>query len=394
MVEAFINPRMIVWARERLNYSQPQAAEKLGMSTEKLAGWESDGDERPSFRQVQDLAKKLHIPLGYLYLSSPPNERLPLPDLRIMANATPTRPSPDFLEVLYDALRKQEWYHEQMEAEGVSALPFVGKFNPSDEARNIAADITKALGIDQALRLKSPTWESFLTALVRKAENIGVLVLRSGIVGNNTHRPLNVEEFRGFAMSDELAPLVFINGKDYETAQIFTLVHELAHIWMGQSGVSNPDYMKRSHEQHNEIDRKCDSVAAEVLVPANDFVWRWSSFRSVEQNIQVLATFYRVSAFVILRRAYELEKCDKSVFDSKFHELRMRVRTRGAKHDHGGSFYANLLSRNSTIFTTTVAAAFAEGRILATEAANLLNLKTLTLKHIGTPLLGSEVSSV
>ena len=392
MVEAFITPQMLIWARERLHYgSQFEAAEKLGVPAEKLAAWES-GQERPSFRQAQDLARKLRIPFGYLYLSAPQNERLPLPDLRTVADVPPGRPSPDFLEVLYDALRKQEWYHEQMEAEGVAPLPFVGRFMPSDEPRVIATDISNKLGIDQALRHQCPNWERFLIALVRKAENVGVLVLRSGVVGNNTRRPLKHEEFRGFAMSDELAPLVFINGNDYKTAQIFTLVHELAHIWIGQSGVSNPDYMKRPHEQHNPIDQKCDSIAAEVLTPKNDFGLRWKSSLTLEQNIQALATYYRVSAFVVLRRAYELGKCSQSIFESKYGELRARITGKSAQS--GGDFNNNLLSRNSTVFTTAVVTALAEGRVLASEAASLLNLKTLTLKRIGTTLLGAGIPSV
>ncbi len=391
MVEAFITPRMLIWARERLHYSSPaEAAEKLGVPDEKLGAWET-GRSRPTFRQAEDLAKKLRIPLGYLYLSAPPNERLPLPDLRTVADVPPGQPSPDFLEVLYDALRKQEWYHEQLEAEGVSPLPFVGRFRPTDEPRAIAIDIRNTLGIDQAMRRQSVDWEGFLTTLIRKTENIGVLVLRSGVVGNNTWRPLNYEEFRGFSMSDELAPLVFVNGNDYKTAQIFTLVHELSHIWMGQSGVSNPDYMKRPHEQNNPIDQKCDSIAAEVLTPKSDFELRWNRYITLEQNIQALATYYKVSTFVILRRAYELGFCGQNAFESKYEELRTRITRKHAKQ--GGDFYRNLLSRNSTVFTTAVVAAFAEGRVLVSEAASLLNLKPLTLKRIGPTLLEAGISS-
>ena len=192
-------------------------------------------------------------------------------------------------------------------------------------------------------------------------------------------------------MSDELAPLVFINGDDYKTAQIFTLVHELAHIWIGQSGVSNPDYMKQPHEQHNPIDQKCDSIAAEVLTPKTDFELRWNRHLTVDQNLQALATYYRVSAFVVLRRAYELGQCTRLIFESKYDELRAHIT--GKRAQKGGNFNSNLLSRNSTVFTTTVVTALAEGRVLASEAATLLNLKTLTLKRIGTALLEAGISS-
>lgn len=392
MVEAFITPRILTWARERLHYdSLSEAAQKLGVSVEKLTAWES-GDERPSLRQAHDIAKKLRVPLGYLYLSAPPDERLPLPDLRTVPGGPTRMPSPDFLEVLYDALRKQEWYRDQMEAEGVAPLAFVARFTPDNEPTVIASDIRNTLGINHAMRHQARNWSEFLTALVRKAESAGVLVLRSGIVGNNTWRPLQFEEFRGFAMSDEFAPLVFVNGADYKTAQIFTLVHELAHIWLGQSGISSLDYMKRSGEQHNPVDKRCDSVAAEVLVPRSDFELRWNDHTSVDRNIQDLAAYYRVSGFVVLRRAFELGQCGRDVFESKYEELLTRTTKTSTVKREGGDFKVNLLSRNSTIFTTAVVAALAEGRVLASEAATLLNLNTLTLKRIGASLLETAFS--
>lgn len=105
MNEAFINSNMLRWARERTLGSIEDAASSLKVKVEKLAAWER-GEVRPTFRQAQDLAKKLKVPFGYLYLSEPPDEVLPLPDLRTTSGSSPRKPSPDFLEVLYDALRK------------------------------------------------------------------------------------------------------------------------------------------------------------------------------------------------------------------------------------------------------------------------------------------------
>jgi len=290
------------------------------------------------------------------------------------------------LETLYDVLRKQQWYREYLEGEDAAPLSFVGRFGLGEEPAEIAADIRDTLGIDDALRQESTSWEEFLTRFVRKAEDERVLVLRSGIVGSNTRRALDVEEFRGFAISDALAPLVFINSRDAKAAQIFTLAHELAHIWVGESGISNPDYAQLSSQQQHVVDRQCDSIAAEVLVPRDDFMTRWSAFLSVEANIQRLAARYRVSAFVVLRRAYELDKITPDLYQSKYSELLKKTKRPSA--NGGGDFYATLLSRNSSTFTTTLLVAAIEGRIPPREAASLLNVRMSTLRTIGGRLMG------
>lgn len=387
MTEAFITAELIKWARKRHNLSPDAVAKKVNVGVSRFSAWEN-GDARPTLNQARNLAQKLNIPFGYLYLSTPPTEDLPLPDLRRVAGASPRKPSPEFLDVLQDALRKQQWYHEYLESEDAPPLDFVGRFRITDEVTTVAADVRNMLSIDDDLRNKVRHWEQFLTEFIRKAEGVGVLVLRNGVVGSNTHRPLDVEEFRGFAISDTLAPLVFINSKDAKTAQIFTLAHELAHLWIGESGVSNPDYSERPDQQENAIDRHCDSVAAEVLVPGDDFVARWNDFTTLEDNLNTLVHRYRVSAFVILRRAFEYEKVQSDTYRTKLKDLlRMQKRKDG---DGGGNFYTNVLTRNSNIFTTTLITATVEGRVPPREAASLLNVVNLaTFRKIETHLLGA-----
>ncbi len=391
MVEAFITPEMIGWAIERVHETHIGLAHKLNVKPEKIAEWVS-GDKRPSIRQAQELAKKLKIPFGYLYLSSPPTEKLPLPDLRTMSGTPSSKPSPDFLDVLHDALRKQQWYHEYLKNENVASLPFIGRFKLGDNPKDIAIDIKSTLGINDTLRRQSRTWEEFLTQFSRKAEEARILVLRSGIVGNNTYRKLDVHEFRGFAISDDLAPLVFVNGNDYKSAQIFTLAHELAHLWIGQSGVSNPNYMLRANQQQNEIDRLCDSIAAEVLVPSDDFIMRWNDFSNLDENIDNLAVQYRVSGFVILRRAYTLGKIETDLFHAKYDELLRKSQRRPT--NGGGDFYNLLMSRNSNTFTTALMIGVAEGSVAPTEAARLLNLRVARLRHVESYILGRQLANV
>jgi Zn-dependent peptidase ImmA (M78 family)/DNA-binding XRE family transcriptional regulator len=379
MIEALITPKMLEWAIDRVDENYVELARKLNVKPEKINDWEK-GYAFPTFRQAQELAKKLKIPFGYLYLDTPQKEDLPLPDLRTVRSTASLRPSVDFMDVLYDSLRKQQWYREYTQQEDASPLPFIGKFSLNDDIDTIAADIRATLDINDDLRQKCSTWEEFLTELVRRAEQSRILILRSGIVGSNTHRKLSVEEFRGFVISDELAPLVFINANDYKTAQIFTLIHELAHLWIGQSGISNPDYKLRSREQRHRIDQLCDGIAAETLVPREDFYLRWNDFYRLDDNLNSLARKYRVSQFVVLRRAYELGKMQRALFLQKYHEL--LGKTTRKKGDGGGDFRKLLLARNSTTFTNALLVAMSEARVLPTDAAALLNVKVSTLRTI------------
>ena len=383
--EALVTPKLITWARERAGLDTDSASKKLGVRPTVLQSWE-DGEEHPSLKQAENLANRFNIPFGYLYLSQEPIESLPLPDLRTVAGAPPGKPSPEFLDVLDDALTKQQWYREHLESLESEPLEFIGKFTIHDPVVVVAADIRHTLGLDNGLRNTASSWDQFLTQLVRATESLGILVLRNSIVGSNTHRPLSVEEFRGFVISDDLAPLIFINSRDAKTAQIFTLAHELAHLWAGQSGVSNPDYTAHSDEQHNEIERQANRIAAETLVPRDEFLIRWNDHASLDANLDSLVRWYRVSAFVILRSGFDYGKIDQDLYRDKLSELFNSQRPTGT--GGGGNFYSNVLSRNSPTFTLTIVAAAAEGRVPYKEAANLLNVVNLgTLQKIEATLL-------
>jgi Zn-dependent peptidase ImmA (M78 family)/DNA-binding XRE family transcriptional regulator len=377
-MEALITPTIITWAMVRDQKTSEQVARELSVTPDKFAAWQK-GTLKPTLNQAQEMAKKLKIPFGYLFLNRPPTETLPLPDLRTIKSRKYTHPSPDFIDVIYDALRKQEWYHDQVKNEERPPINFIGRFNDQSPFEVIAQDIRDTLSINVYQRPKTTSWEAFLKFLIYKAEEKGILVLRSGIVESNTHRQLRVQEFRGFVISDKLAPLVFINNNDYKTAQIFTLIHELAHLWIDQSGILNPNY--RLLQQQNNIERICDNIAAEVLVPGVDFHLRWDESKSIDENISDLAMIYRVSAFVILRRAYSLDKINRTIFQAKYEALLHSVKPRNVVDD-GGYFYSLVLSRNSRIFTKTLIRALGPGIVSPIEAARLLNVRVASLNNI------------
>ncbi len=390
--EAFVNPELIRWARNRNHLDIPAAAQRLKVVEKTLEAWEG-GVARPTIKQAQALADRLSVPLGYLFLDSPPTEELPLPDLRTVAGEAPQDASPDFLDLLYDVLRKHQWYREYLQEQGAEPRQFVGSFASNGVAPEIvAANIRDTLQIDSTFRSTISTWEDFLREFIRRAEDRGVVVMRSGIVKNNTRRKLSVTEFRGFAISDPLAPLIFINGNDAKSAQIFTLAHELAHLWTGASGISNPDYRKRTFEQGSDVERISDRIAAEVVVPRGEFATLWDETRPVMLNLQRLATSFKISRWVVLRQAYDLGELSTEEYNDHYDLLSREGRSQGSQ-SRGGTFYPTFFLRNSATLTNALITSVSEGSVLHRDAARLLSVKVKTLDGIAEHALGVPTGS-
>ena len=254
-----VKPELLRWARERAGADVDSLVRKFP----KYKEWES-GKVRPTFKQLEDFAKTVYAGVGYFFLSEPPEEPFPIPDFRTVGGAPVGQPSLNLRHTVYLCQQRQDWYHEFAHAEGDDPLPFVGSAKSSENVETVAARMRDALGFDLEERGGLPTWTEALRRFVDKADALGVLVMVSGVVGNNPHRKLDPDEFRGFALADELAPLVFVNGADTKAAQMFTLAHELAHLWLGETALSDsrPDALPA-----HGIETWCNRVAAELLAP-------------------------------------------------------------------------------------------------------------------------------
>ncbi len=260
MIRAPVNPELLRWARLRAGLVQEDLTERF----RELPEWES-GDLQPSLRQVEAFARAVHAPVGYLFLSEPPKEAMPIPDFRTFAGHAVARPSPNLLDTIYACQERQGWYRDFARVAGESALDFVGSASVDAPPEAVAAQIREALGFDLAARRECSTWIEALRLFIRQADEAGVLVMVSGIVVSSTRRRLDPVEFRGFALCDPLAPLIFVNGKDTKAAQMFTLAHELAHVWLGASALSNIGPAPVSGVRQEKV--WCNAVAAELLVP-------------------------------------------------------------------------------------------------------------------------------
>ena len=373
MTQALITPSVLEWARNRAFMTIDALSDKLSIKTEKVAMWEK-GDAKPTFKQAQNVAKALQVPFGYLFLTQPPEEKLLIPDLRTVKDSAPEEISATFRELLHEMDRKQQWYKEYVLESGELPLDFIGKFNINHSVDEIVSDIRQTLSWTSGFASSSNIKDEYIKEISFKAEAAGILIMRNSVLANNTHKHLYVKEFRGFAISDKYAPLIFINTADAKSAQIFTLAHELAHLWIGESGISAVDL----HENEgNRIEKFCNKIAAELLIPESEFATKWNNNKSHENNCEYLASQFHVSIFVTLRRAYDLNYISRENFYILFEEAQKKFEEyqKDKKASGGGDFFRTLKVRNSEIFSQAVVSSALEGRLLYRDASELLNIK-------------------
>ena len=179
-------------------------------------------------------------------------------------------------------------------------------------------------------------WTAALQTLRDALDAAGVLVVTNGVVGNNTHRRLDPQEFRGFVLVDEYAPLVFVNGADAKTAQMFTLAHECAHLWFGQSAAFD---LRDLQPANNGIEIACNAVAAEFLVAETELRSQWEFARAQVRPFDYLARNFKVSAIVAARRALDLALIPRNVFFEFYHDHLAEAKWRRDDTAGGGDFY-------------------------------------------------------
>jgi Zn-dependent peptidase ImmA (M78 family) len=367
-----LQPKVLRWARERVGLDAAALAKKVGTKVEKVEEWERSGELR--FTQVGKLALATHAPVGYLYLPEPPEDRLPIPDFRTVGDARVRRPSPDLLETVQTMLRRQAWMRDFLIEEGEPQLPFVGSMTVNAKPEDVAAAMRQTLGCAEGWAENERTWTDALVRLRQKIEAADILIVVNGVVGNNTRRKLVPDEFRGFALCDAYAPLIFINGADGKAAQMFTIAHELVHLWIGADGVSNPEV---TPAPAGGTERFCNAVAAEFLVPAHEFLECWRRMRPDAEPYQYLARHFKVSPVVAARRALELgliARSDFFAFYSAYQEDERRTRGAGS----GGNFWNTQNVRVGQRFGAAVVRAAKEGRLLYREAYQLTGMSGAT----------------
>lgn len=370
MTQAMINPDILSWARKRAGLDVHALARKLNIDEEKLTSWEQGG-VRPTFKQAQNYAHSTYIPFGYLFLKQPPKDELPIPDLRTVGDYSTSEISINLRDVIKDVFQRQLWYKEYQTERGTESIMVVGCVSIETPVNTIVANMKAHLNIKSWP--ERGNWEDYVRDLIGRIESLGILVMRNGMVGSNTHRLLSVDEFRGFAIADRIAPVIFINTADCPEARLFTIIHELTHIWLGESGISDAD----PHSQR-QVERLCNAVAAEFLAPEDEFTAHWLiDTDNWKVNLPVLSSHFHVSQWVIARRALELGLIISSEYWSYVKRSQADYK---ARVKNGAPPYNRIQTgRVSNRLAQAVASEALSGRMLLRDAWQLIGIKPAKL---------------
>ena len=366
MTRVEVKPDLLRWARERSQMDEIA----LGLRFPRLGVWER-GEQQPTFKQLEAFARATHTPIGFLFLPEPPVERLPIRDFRT-AKASPLRPSADLLDTIFAMQRRQDWLREERRECESDPSEFVGAARLGDDPLAIGQEMRRAVGITDGWAAEVASWQEAISELRRRIERLGIMAVVNGVVGNDTHRKLNIEEFLGFALTDSYAPLIFVNGADWKSRQMFTLAHELAHVWLGTEGegISGFDGIFPGDAR---VEKFCDQAAAEFLVPAREMKERWRALKGAPDAFEQIARHFKVSPIVAGRRAMDLRLVNRETFFAFYDAYTKRERQR-IKAPGGGDFYNNQNTRVGATFATGVIRAAMEGRLSFKEAYDLTGL--------------------
>ena len=360
-----INAELIEWAILRAGND----LDEFKSSNAKIEQWLS-GEASPTIKQLEKFTQKVNVPFGYMFLQEPPQEEIPIPFFRTgQANPRAEKISLNVYHTIQILQERQSWLTEYLDNSDYDDLNYVEKFNADTSYDVIVNDIKKELGLQNDWASKFNTWEETLSYLTIRIEEIGIIVNFNGVVGNNTRRVIKPTECRGFVLVNKKAPFLFVNSTDAKAAQMFTIIHELAHIWIGETaGFDN----KQMLPADDPIEKLCDKVAAEFLVPSRYFIEKWG----INNDFKYLSKMFKVSQIVIARRALDLGLINRprflTFYNGYIEALRLK---KDSSKTSGGNFYATAKKRISLRFASYVNNAVKENSLLYRDAYRLTTLK-------------------
>lgn len=374
-VSVNIKPEIISWILHTIHFENI-----AGSALDLLHKWQT-GEKTPTFNQVEEMSKKTNIPFGYFFLDRPPVEECSIVEYRTVDSVSVTEPSRNLIETV-DLMRDiQEWMTEYVIENGQEELDYVGSVSEITDVQFVVKDIRKKLEIKEDWYVGRQNAGDAFRFLKRRMENIHVLVMMSGIVGNNTRRKLDINEFRAFTLVNKYAPLIFINSCDSESGKLFSILHELTHVWVGENSFYNAQITDDQTE--HRLEKLCNAAAAEILVPTEMFLEKWKGSNADSLNkIERIAKSFRCSRFVIARKALDNGKISRKIYEQIIEELTKRFKEwqeyQKENKGFGGDYYRNLASKIDRNLITALARSASEGRTQYTEIYRLTNTNRKT----------------
>lgn len=380
-----INPEILAWARETAGLSPDDAARKVGIrdtrvraATDRLHALES-GIEEPSRALLTKMAKQYRRPLLAFYLSNPPARGDRGQDFRTLPEARD--PSADALvdALVRDVRARQQMVQSALEDDDVAPLSFVGSRTMADGVQVVANDIQRTIAFDATNFHQRRSPEDAFSALREAVERVGIFVLLIGNLGSH-HTTMEPDVFRGFALADPIAPFVVVNDQDAKAAWSFTLLHEVVHLWLGQTGISGGGFAAG-------LERFCNEVASEILLPAE--VLRRFALRpesSLEELVDAISQFARplnLSYSMVAYRLFGAGLISRELWErsrAHFRELWRRERSRARdqareNNESGPNYYIVRRHRLGKALISFVRQQMDEGDLTPSKAAKILGVK-------------------
>jgi len=388
--KAFITPNVLKWARESARMTEETAAAKVSVTVEKFKEWET-GASQPTIRQAQALAKAYKRPFALFFLPEVPRDFQPLQDFRKSGSKALTTSS---IFIIREIQQKQAWISDVYSENQEEKLPFVGRFSINDNPQKVAQDILTTLKINPAF-YKS---DNPIKEWIDSSETNGIFISRTSFI--HSRLKLDSGELQGFAIADPHAPFIFVNSEDWNAPQLFTLVHELAHIWIAETGISNevePDL--KNKDKFHPVELFCNEVAANALMPKEIVLAFHTNSFQTSKDVFKIAKQLGVSSFALLVRALSLniistttyqklkKQADIDFSDYLEREAEKKARQKEKVKPGGPNYFLLQLNRNSRLFTQTVLDAFRGGFIEPTLASNLLNVQVNKFQKLESQLI-------
>jgi Zn-dependent peptidase ImmA (M78 family) len=362
------NVDMLSWAIARAGHDLRDFTTRFP----KVQDWLS-GAKQPTLKQLEEFSHRVHLPFGYLFLDQPPQEALNFPFFRT-GGGQQQGVSLNVYDTILLIQKRQDWLAEYLVDNEFPALNYVGSAAGETNPMVIVQSIRQTLNLEPIWASRVKSWADALDFLAAKLENAGIQVVFNSVVENNNHRPIEVEECRGFVLVEAYAPFMFVNAADGKAAQMFTIAHELAHIWIGQSAGFD---MQQLLPADDPLEKLCDQVAAELLVPGDEFNRFWAR----NPNFQAMSRYFKVSPIVLARRALDLGKISKATFFQWYREYQEGVKYKKENTAGGGDFYLTQKKRLGLRYVSLVDRAVREKQLLYREAYQLTGLKGDTYQN-------------